>query len=284
MKHHRKTPTQSHAEPSENIAPRRLSRRKRSLAVAVAAATGVVLPTGAHSGVAHGAPSEPLAERIAAPGRVKVRAPADWSKVEKAAQSAVANAIAVWRPAATLSGVVVNAVTAAGGTLVGPPLQPLIVASMVNAGVPSDVATAYASVVSTAWAAWAASVRVPGLPWYPAFAAFPGPVAPPTPNTPTPLMAMTMTDKPLSPSVLGAALRTALGTRMNESGSGGAVDRFTQDLWVRFNTFVASCIVSNVLGTGPVPTFAPPYVPCGPVVGGTANMAAGGLTGAWPQF
>jgi hypothetical protein len=36
-------------------------------------------------------------------------------------------------------------------------------------------------------------------------------------------------------------------------------------------------MVTNVLGTGPVPTFAPPYVPVGPVVGGIANMPPGGL-------
>jgi hypothetical protein len=36
-------------------------------------------------------------------------------------------------------------------------------------------------------------------------------------------------------------------------------------------------MVTNVLGTGPVPTFAPPYVPVGPVVGGVANMTPGGF-------
>jgi hypothetical protein len=260
------------------------ARRTRSLAVAVAAATGVVLPPGPHGGVAYGAASAPLRERVAAPIRATVRAPADWSVVERAAKSAVAQAVAGWQPAAALSGVVVNAVTANGGTLVGPLLDPTIRISMTGAGVPADVAAAYASAISTAWAAWAASVHVPGLPWYPAFAAFPGPMAPPTPNLPTPLLALNMTDTPLSPSVLAAALRTALGTRMNESGASAAVDRFTQDFWLRFNTFLTTCMVSNVLGTGPVPTFAPPYVPCGPVVGGTANMAPGGLTGSWPTF
>ena len=39
----------------------------------------------------------------------------------------------------------------------------------------------------------------------------------------------------------------------------------------------ASTMVTNVLGTGPVPTFAPPYVPVGPVVGGVGNHAPGGF-------
>ena len=37
-------------------------------------------------------------------------------------------------------------------------------------------------------------------------------------------------------------------------------------------------MVTNVIGTGPVPTFAPPYVPGGPVVGGVGSMPPGGLT------
>ena len=37
-------------------------------------------------------------------------------------------------------------------------------------------------------------------------------------------------------------------------------------------------MVTNVLGTGPVPTFAPPYVPVGPVVGGVGTMMPGGFT------
>jgi hypothetical protein len=45
-----------------------------------------------------------------------------------------------------------------------------------------------------------------------------------------------------------------------------------------FLLWQTSTMVTNVLGTGPVPTFAPPYVPAGPVVGGTAVMTPGGFT------
>jgi hypothetical protein len=38
-----------------------------------------------------------------------------------------------------------------------------------------------------------------------------------------------------------------------------------------------STMVTNVLGTGPIPTFAPPYVPVGPVMGGVGNMTPGGF-------
>lgn len=42
-------------------------------------------------------------------------------------------------------------------------------------------------------------------------------------------------------------------------------------------TWSVTSMVTNVLGTGPVPTFAPPYVPVGPVVGGVGNMTPGGF-------
>jgi len=44
-----------------------------------------------------------------------------------------------------------------------------------------------------------------------------------------------------------------------------------------FQIWQASTMVTNVLGTGPVPTFAPPFVPAGPVIGGMGNMLPGGF-------
>ena len=44
-----------------------------------------------------------------------------------------------------------------------------------------------------------------------------------------------------------------------------------------FQVWVPSQMVMNVMGTGPVPAFAPPYVPVGPVVGGTGTQTSGSL-------
>ncbi len=44
-----------------------------------------------------------------------------------------------------------------------------------------------------------------------------------------------------------------------------------------FQTFKTTTIVQNVLGTGPVPTFAPPVVPAGPVLAGTVIPMPGVL-------
>ena len=43
-----------------------------------------------------------------------------------------------------------------------------------------------------------------------------------------------------------------------------------------YNLWKVSTMVTNVMGTGAVATFAPPVVPAGPVVG-IANMPPGGL-------
>ena len=45
-----------------------------------------------------------------------------------------------------------------------------------------------------------------------------------------------------------------------------------------FQIFKASTLVQNVLGTGPIPTFAPPFVPVGPVVAGIGNGPPGCLS------
>jgi hypothetical protein len=45
-----------------------------------------------------------------------------------------------------------------------------------------------------------------------------------------------------------------------------------------YNIWKVSTMVTNVLGTGPVPTFAPPYVPVGPVLAGIGTMTPGGFT------
>jgi len=44
-----------------------------------------------------------------------------------------------------------------------------------------------------------------------------------------------------------------------------------------FQVFKASTMVQNVLGMGPIPTFAPPFVPVGPVVMGSVIPTPGVL-------
>lgn len=190
---------------------------------------------------------------------------------------AICSAWSTWQSAATMVGVVINAVTATGGQVVGPPLTPLILAQGPKDG-PSALkyTTAIASVIGTAWLSYTATIKIPGLPFYPAFAAFPSPVAPPMPNVPVPLIALTQVAASVSASALKGQMVGQLGDPMAPFHKelfdcvSGAFEKMHL-MWQ------GTTMVTNVLGTGPIPTFAPPYVPVGPVVGGVGTMTPGGF-------
>lgn len=192
--------------------------------------------------------------------------------------SAICSAWSTWQSSASLVGVIVNAIVAAGGQVVGPPLAPLILANGPKA-TPMQLAytNAVATTLGTGWLSYTATIKVPGLPWYPAFAAFPGPVAPPMPNIPMPLIALTQVTASVSPDLLKNQM---IGLLANPTAP------YHQELFDGIAFAVDKCLLlwqvttllNNVLGLGPIPTFAPPYVPVGPVLGGVANMIPGGFT------
>jgi hypothetical protein len=110
------------------------------------------------------------------------------------------------------------------------------------------------------------------MPWYPAFAAFPGPMAPPMPNVPTPLITLPQTPGP----ILQESIRSGIKKNARKLVSAGTVaDAIATGFLMMFMTWVAGITVKNVMGKGPVPSFAPPYVPVGPVVMGD-NLAIPG--------
>ncbi len=175
-----------------------------------------------------------------------------------------------YRQSAGLVDVRIQGVTAIGGRLQGPALVPLIARAPSAAGWVgwhAMVRDAVANGVERQWSALADSVTVPGLPWYPAFAAFPGPIAPPMPNIPTPFSALP--HDAMATSVQN--LRTAMCSALHGSLAYHTefFDSIATGLQLPLVMWKASQMVAQVLGTGPVPTFAPPYVPVGPVVGGT---------------
>jgi len=189
--------------------------------------------------------------------------------------SAICSAWSQWQTAATMVGVVITAITASVGQVVGPPWTPLIMASAPKAS-PMELkySNVIATVLGTAWLQYTATIKIPGMPWYPAFAAVPSPVAPPSPNVPCPVAALTQVDP--QPALLKQQMVGQLGDPMAPFHAElfeAIIDGFMKchTIWK------ASTMVTNVLGTGPVPTFAPPYVPVGPVVGGVGTMTPGGF-------
>jgi hypothetical protein len=191
--------------------------------------------------------------------------------------SAICSAWSQWQSAATLVGVVINAVTAVAGQVVGPPWTPLILASAPKT-TPQELkySTAIAQTLGTAWLSYTSTIKVPGLPWYPAFAAFPGPVAPPTPNVPAPVAALTQVTASTSKNALKGQMIAALADPQALHAE-ELFDSIAHAFEKCFLVWQTSTMVTNVLGTGPIPTFAPPYVPVGPVVGGVGTMIPGGF-------
>jgi len=176
---------------------------------------------------------------------------------------AVGGAWRTWQSAANMVGIVVNAVTATGGQVVAPPLMALILSETV--GIDPVAGPPLAIAIGNPFDTFAASLKMPGLPLFPSFAAVPGPLTPPTPSVPVPLVALAgATPAPQKPF---AGL-----TKSQRQACEAVVDAFGPafEIW-RTTTMV------SVIGSGPIPTFAPPYVPVGPVVGGVAN----GIPGAF---
>ena len=190
---------------------------------------------------------------------------------------AICSAWSQWQTAATMVGVVIAGPIASGGQVVGIPWAPLIMATGAIA-TPMELkyTTTIANVLGTAWLSYTASIKVAGMPWYPAFAAFPGPIAPPMPNVPAPLMALIQVPASLQVPLLKMQMVGQLGDPMAPFHAQlfeSICDAFNKC----FTVWQSTTMVTNVLGTGPIPVFAPPYVPVGPVVGGVGTMTPGGF-------
>lgn len=192
---------------------------------------------------------------------------------------AICDGIDKWMKMTTIAGAMVNGPVGMvmAGNVVGPPLGPLIMASAPKA-TPQELkySNAIANSFGTLWQAWHAGLM--GVLSYPAFAAFPGPMGPPTPNIPMPLIAFSSPGEAgLAPSVLKSTIEGNFGDPQALHAA-DLFDAIAQAFNTVFLMFKSTTMVQNVLGTGPIPTFAPPFVPVGPVLGGVANGAPGCLT------
>jgi hypothetical protein len=126
-------------------------------------------------------------------------------------------------------------------------------------GPEAEAARAVADGLDDGMKRWQAQPKFPGLPLYPSFAALPMAHAAPTPNIPVPVAALI---GGAAPPNLFAAGRAA---DPDVAAVAQAVLKASTD---GFATWARSTVVVNLLAHGPVPSFAPPYVPVGPVVGG----------------
>jgi hypothetical protein len=189
---------------------------------------------------------------------------------------AICSAWSTWQAAAILSSVLINGPTASMGLIVGMPWTPLIMASGPKKS-PAELkyTTTIANVMGTAWAAYTATIKVPGLPWYPAFTAVPLPLAPPMPNIPCNVMMLTQVTASVSASTMKGQMIGAHAEPMamyHKEIFEAVCDAFEKC----FLIWQTSTMVTNVLGTGPVPGGTP--VSPLPVVAGVGTMLPGGFT------
>lgn len=193
--------------------------------------------------------------------------PEEWQAFASAATEGARAGADFFATSAYLTGVKIMGLAAIGGRLVGPSIAPMVFSQVMGAGAPPKVAAAFAKAAGKAWQGWVSKVSVPGLPWYPAFAAYPGPMAPPIPNVPTPLTSIAP-GASIDAGKVSSSIISSLGSLADEPGAQSAVNNFATMFSVGFIIWLATKQVMNVLGKGPVPSYAPPYVPVGPVIQG----------------
>ncbi len=212
----------------------------------------------------------------------------DFKKMHDTMLDAVGYAHNMWRLQAKFQNIQVMAVSAIGapGCLSGPDLESLIKNAPMCAAMMGNMAKhrdAIAKGVAECFKKWQDKVMVPGLPWYPAFAAFPGPMAPPMPNVPTPLITcpsamMASICAPMEmKSAMGNALDSGLKSKDNDKQYEALHMAIATVLSTAFTMWLPMQQVMLVMGKGPIPSFAPPYVPVGPVVGGDIISLPGHL-------
>ncbi len=212
----------------------------------------------------------------------------DWNAIAKLSREAFRDGVNDWIGKARVRGGQVKGPDAAltPGSLVSDGnIETIVLEKLMAARVPAEVGRAVARELAAAWNAWAAGfqVQLPGA--YPRFAAFPGPKAPPTPAPPVALaQGMSAGEGALKAAVLAGKLATAL--RMHAGKIRGSPDQAAKSLaeWVEssFQEWKGLTKLIGVMGKGSVPTFAPPYVPVGPVVMGD-NVSTGPVF-AGPRF
>ena len=192
---------------------------------------------------------------------------------------AVVFAHTMWKLQANFKDLKINAVTAVGSTgcLAGPELESLIKNAPMCAAFTGNAKAyrdAVAKGVSKCFKDWQDKVTVPGLPWYPAFAAFPGPVAPPMPNVPTPLIACPsakmsdITTPDTMKKEMVKALAKGVKKKDPDKHHEALFEAIATVLSMAFLAWLPMQMVMLVMGTGNIPSFAPPFVPVGPVVNG----------------
>ncbi len=175
----------------------------------------------------------------------------------------------------------INSLTLEGGSLSSPVDVALLVEDgLIADGVEEDGASLLAVAAAEAWEGWAADWSLPPSDAFPDFAAVPAPEAPVTEGD----AVLLQPESSASYAKITSGLTGSLASSVLDKGpiKGGhpvvaLVHAIAWRVGQRVQDWSADAMVEGILGGGPVPTFAPPYVPVGPVVAGDNISTPGHL-------
>jgi hypothetical protein len=202
----------------------------------------------------------------------------------------IKSAVDSWRPKVKFKDVKVMALCGIGGPgiLDAPDIKNEPSFSSWPSSAKEKNAKAYIKAVvegfSKNWMEFSDNCTLPGLPWWPAFVAFTLAMAPPMPNIPMPLIAL------LSSKMTAITVYTQLSSSMQDALDSGVKDKDEAEDHKKIFDSIGFAVatnalawlpmqmVMNVMGKGPVPPYAPPVVPLGPVVAGDVLPTPGHLT------
>jgi hypothetical protein len=214
----------------------------------------------------------------------------DWSTIVKSARAGFEKGANEWILRSRVKGGVIrgpNAELTPGSLSSDVNFERMIVQEITAAGAPAEVALILARELWSAWKEWADGfhMTLPGA--FPKFAAFPGPQAPSTRAAQSGYALAKGTssgDHRLQATTLQTRLATALRSVAGKESVALETELKSLAAWIdaSFREWKASAQIMGLSGKGPVPTFAPPYVPVGPVVG--SDAIAGDSVLAGPRF
>lgn len=189
----------------------------------------------------------------------------------------VTDALNAWLSSAEYVGGEIHGVVLYGGSLQsGVDVQTEIESGLVDEGVDEGAATLIAETVASSWQDWADDWSMSNVRAFPDFAAVSTPEAPVTEAVAVDLKPngtssfRKLKSKNLEKSLVSALKdKISIGDPIKGTHSvSDLVHSFAWKVGQRVEDWSAVAMVEGIFGSGPVPTFAPPYVPVGPVVGG----------------
>jgi len=214
----------------------------------------------------------------------------DWLAITKATRAAFGQSVNDWIIASYVHGGWVrgpNAELTPGSLKSSVDVEQRMVQALAAGRVPGAIAQVLAKELGGAWRAWADGFRLSLEGAYPKLAAVPGPMAPPTPASGAHRISRATSDGEhrLSAAMLAPRLVAALRSHAGRDRPGPDHEIKELTSWVEasFRDWKGAAQLVGVMGKGPIPTFAPPYVPVGPVIMGE-NISGPGHVIAGPRF